>query len=195
MLEPCQLIQRAMTPTPWLSWPLWALHAPWMTELPQESSRANLLTLRCQLQGVLKGSGAQAMLSSILPVAGNDKRRNKKRQQINTWLSAWCHWQNLGRFFDCGSVYRAPGLLNQMGYMCLKAAVQCLRPRVLQPHFTMLRCVEQGPPIPLDLEVLQWARWTGGLWQAYFFLTYNILHTDKPWSHQIMEPGKRQVSS
>lgn len=48
------------------------------------------------LQGVLKGLGAQAMFSSILPVAGNDERSRRKRQQINIWLSAWYHWQNLG---------------------------------------------------------------------------------------------------
>lgn len=96
-------------------WPLWALHAPWMTQLPTDSTMGNMLTLRGQLQGVLKGSGAQAMPSSILPLAGNDERRNRKRQQINTRLSARCTWQNLGRFFDCGSVCRSPGLMDQMG--------------------------------------------------------------------------------
>lgn len=52
----CQLSQRAMASTPQKAMPLWALHAPWMTQLPRESSRVSLLTLRCQLQGVLKGS-------------------------------------------------------------------------------------------------------------------------------------------
>lgn len=105
-------------------WPLWALHAPWMTQLPRDSSRGNVLALRCQMQGVFKGSGAQAMPSSILHLAGNDERRNRKRQQINTWLSAWCSWQKLGSFFDFGSVYRPPGLLDEMGYTCLKSGLK-----------------------------------------------------------------------
>jgi len=37
--------------------------------------------------GILdKGSGAQAVFSSVLPAAGNDEGRNGKSQQINTWL-------------------------------------------------------------------------------------------------------------
>jgi len=39
-----------------------------------------------------------------------DEGRNRRSQQINTWLQVWCHNQNLG-FFDHGSVYMAPGLL------------------------------------------------------------------------------------
>jgi len=35
---------------------------------------------------LVKGSGAQVVFSSILPVAGNDEGRNRKSQQINTWL-------------------------------------------------------------------------------------------------------------
>jgi len=62
------------------------------------------------LEQQAKGSGAQVVFSSILPIAGEDKGRNRKSQQINTWLQAWCHRQNL-RFFDHGSVYMAPGLL------------------------------------------------------------------------------------
>jgi len=58
----------------------------------------------------VKGSGAQAVFSSIPPVAGEDEGRNRRSQQINTWLQAWCHSQNLG-FFDDKSVYMAPGLL------------------------------------------------------------------------------------
>jgi len=58
----------------------------------------------------VKGSGAQAVFSSIPPVAGEDEGRNRTSQQIDTWFQAWCHRQNLG-FFDHGSVYMAPGLL------------------------------------------------------------------------------------
>ena len=57
-----------------------------------------------------KGSGAQLVFSTIPPVARNDEGRNRKSQQINTWLRAWCHLQNFGGF-DHGSVYTTPGLL------------------------------------------------------------------------------------
>lgn len=50
------------------------------------------------------------MFSSILPVAGNNEGGNGKSQQINTWLQAWCHQQNLG-FFDHGLVFMKPALL------------------------------------------------------------------------------------
>jgi len=35
---------------------------------------------------LVSGSGAQVVFSSILPVAGNNEGRNRKSQQINTWL-------------------------------------------------------------------------------------------------------------
>jgi len=58
----------------------------------------------------VKGSGAQVVFSSIPPTAGKDEGRNRKSQQINTWLQAWCQRQNLG-FFHHGSVYMAAGML------------------------------------------------------------------------------------
>ena len=59
---------------------------------------------------LVKGSGAQVVFSSILPVAGNDEGRNRKSQQINTWLRDWCQQKNFG-FFGHGLVYMTPGLL------------------------------------------------------------------------------------
>jgi len=50
----------------------------------------------------------------IPPIAGEDEGRNRRSQQVNTWLQAWCHRQNL-EFFDHGSVYMAPGLLATEG--------------------------------------------------------------------------------
>lgn len=50
------------------------------------------------------------MFSSILLVADNDERRNRKNYQIETWLQDWCHWQNFGGF-DHGLVYMTPGQL------------------------------------------------------------------------------------
>jgi len=52
----------------------------------------------------------QVVFFSIPPAAGDNEGRNRRSQQINTWLQDWCHRQNLG-FFDLGSVYLAPGLL------------------------------------------------------------------------------------
>lgn len=37
------------------------------------------------LGGLVKGSGAQAVLFSTLPDAGNDEVRNRKRQKIINW--------------------------------------------------------------------------------------------------------------
>jgi len=54
------------------------------------------------------------VFSSTPPVAEEDEGRNRKSEQINTWLQAWCHKQNLG-FFDHGSVYMASGLLATHG--------------------------------------------------------------------------------
>jgi len=62
------------------------------------------------LRALVKGSGAQEVFSSIPPVAGNDEGRNRKSQQISTWLQAWCHRRDFG-FFDHGLVYTTPGLL------------------------------------------------------------------------------------
>jgi len=53
------------------------------------------------LEQLIKGSGTQAVPSSILPVTANDEGRNRKSQQINSWLQAWYHWQNFG-FFGTG---------------------------------------------------------------------------------------------
>jgi len=35
---------------------------------------------------LVKGSGTQVVFSSIPPLAGNDEGRNRKSQQVNTWL-------------------------------------------------------------------------------------------------------------
>ena len=61
------------------------------------------------LEQLFKGSGAEAVFS-IAPVAGNDEGGNRKSQQTNTCLQAWCHWWNFG-VFDHGLIYTAPGLL------------------------------------------------------------------------------------
>lgn len=58
---------------------------------------------------LVKGSGAEVIFFSILPVAGNDEGRNRKSQKISTWLQAWCHCQNF-EFFDHGSVCDTTGL-------------------------------------------------------------------------------------
>jgi len=42
------------------------------------------------LARMLKISGAQAVFSSILPVIGRDFGRNRRAQNINTWVQDWC---------------------------------------------------------------------------------------------------------
>ena len=61
-----------------------------------------------------RGSGAQVVFSSVLPVAGSDTGRNSRTQSVNTWLRGWCQGQNLG-VFDNEMVYKALGLLASDG--------------------------------------------------------------------------------
>lgn len=46
----------------------------------------------------VKGSGAQLVLLSILPVVGNDEERNRKVQQTKPGIGVWYHQQNFGIF-------------------------------------------------------------------------------------------------
>ena len=62
----------------------------------------------------LKGSGAQVIFSSLLPVAGSDVGRNRRTQSIKTWLCGWCHHHSFG-VFDNGLAYTAPGFRNSDG--------------------------------------------------------------------------------
>ncbi|PKU44300.1 rna-directed dna polymerase from mobile element jockey-like [Limosa lapponica baueri] len=59
-------------------------------------------------------SGAQVVFSSVIPVGGKHEESNKKRQNINTWLQAWCERHNFG-FFEHRKVYMTPGLLETDG--------------------------------------------------------------------------------
>lgn len=51
---------------------------------------------------LIKGLGAQEVLSCNLPASGNDEGGNRESPEIHTWLQACCHCQN----FNCGLVYR-----------------------------------------------------------------------------------------
>jgi len=77
--------------------------------LQQEDFRAIRRDFRA-LGQLLKVSESQVVFSSALPFAGNDEGRNRKTQEINTCLRAWCHWQNFG-VFDRGLVYMTLSLL------------------------------------------------------------------------------------
>ncbi|KFV15623.1 hypothetical protein N340_04099, partial [Tauraco erythrolophus] len=59
---------------------------------------------------LVRGSGAQVIFFSVLPVASSDTGRSKCIQSINMWPHGWCHCHNFG-FFDNGVVHMAPGLL------------------------------------------------------------------------------------
>ncbi|PKU33500.1 transcription factor dp-1- hypothetical protein [Limosa lapponica baueri] len=63
---------------------------------------------------LVKGSGAQVMFSSVPPAVENEEGVNRKSQQINAWLQAWCYQQDFG-FFDHGLIYKTPGLLVMNG--------------------------------------------------------------------------------
>lgn len=63
---------------------------------------------------LVKDSGAQVVFSHIPLAAGIKVKRNKKINQINTCLQAWCHQQDFEIFHD-ESVYITPGLLETDG--------------------------------------------------------------------------------
>lgn len=84
-------------------------------ELPPEQNGGTHLQTRPYFQGSLlplwgiKGSGAQVVLSSILPVTGRDFGRNRCAQDINTWLQDWCICQGFG-FYNHGRVFKTQGM-------------------------------------------------------------------------------------
>ncbi|XP_068521222.1 uncharacterized protein [Anas acuta] len=57
---------------------------------------------------LLRGSGAQVVCASVLPIGGIEAERCAVH--INLWLRDWCDRQNFG-FFDHGKVYATPGLM------------------------------------------------------------------------------------
>ena len=67
-----------------------------------ETGRTSLWAARKDLKALgrlVRGSGAQVVFSSILPVTGNDEGLNAMGQWINTWIPAWCAWQGFHFFF------------------------------------------------------------------------------------------------
>lgn len=73
-----------------------------------------MLERRCSLLCHCGESGAQVTFSSTLPVEGNNIRRNRWAESINTWLHGWCHCQHFGGF-DNAMAYAAPGMLASGG--------------------------------------------------------------------------------
>jgi len=45
---------------------------------------------------LVRESGAQAIFSSLLAIAGSDTGRNRQTQSINIWVHGWCHCHNFG---------------------------------------------------------------------------------------------------
>lgn len=67
------------------------------------------------LEAMLKGSGAQVVFSSILPVRGRRLgRRRRTEQEVNAWLCGWCHAKGFG-FYDPSSTFEEAGLLGADG--------------------------------------------------------------------------------
>lgn len=69
---------------------------------------------------LVKGSGAQLVFSSALPVAGNNTDIPFHLTQfINTWLKGWCHWQSYG-FLNNGMVHIQQAWWHRMGCTFLR---------------------------------------------------------------------------
>lgn len=76
-------------------------------ELARRSPRAIKRDFRA-LGWLVKGSGAQVVFASALPIGGIDV--DKQTHHINMWLRDWCNWHTFG-FVDHGKVYVTLGLL------------------------------------------------------------------------------------
>lgn len=61
----------------------------------------------------LKGSGAQSVFSTTLPVTGRYMERNRRTQVINAFFQGW-NYQNL-RFYNHGKVFKMRSLLGPDG--------------------------------------------------------------------------------
>uniref|UniRef100_A0A8B9TZX8 SGNH hydrolase-type esterase domain-containing protein n=1 Tax=Anas zonorhyncha TaxID=75864 RepID=A0A8B9TZX8_9AVES len=71
----------------------------------------------------LRGSGAQVVFASVLPIGGMEAERCAVR--INSWLRDWCDRHNFG-FFDHGKVYATPGLMAPDGMGLSRRGVRIL---------------------------------------------------------------------
>ena len=66
------------------------------------------------LERMLTNLGAQVVFYSVLPVTGGDFGRNRRAQDINTWLQDWCLHQNFG-FLNHGRAFETQGMLGPDG--------------------------------------------------------------------------------
>uniref|UniRef100_A0A8B9IV37 Uncharacterized protein n=1 Tax=Amazona collaria TaxID=241587 RepID=A0A8B9IV37_9PSIT len=66
------------------------------------------------LGGVVRGSGAQIVFSSILQDTGQDLEKARRIGQVNKWLEGWCYSQGFG-YLEHGTQYSRPGLLEAGG--------------------------------------------------------------------------------
>ncbi|XP_073193149.1 uncharacterized protein [Lepidochelys kempii] len=62
----------------------------------------------------IKELEAQAVFSSILPVEGKGRDRDRRIVEVNEWLRRWCRREGFG-FFDHGMVFHEGGVLGRDG--------------------------------------------------------------------------------
>ncbi|KAG6933402.1 hypothetical protein G0U57_019236 [Chelydra serpentina] len=62
----------------------------------------------------IKAFEAQVVFSSILPVAGKGRGRDRRIVEVNEWLRRWCRREGFG-FFDHGMVFQEEGVLGRDG--------------------------------------------------------------------------------
>ncbi|PKU41657.1 hypothetical protein llap_8032 [Limosa lapponica baueri] len=59
---------------------------------------------------MVRNSGAQVVLPSILPVKGKGFERTSQICRVNKWLQGWCHRHGFG-YLDHGTHFEKPGVL------------------------------------------------------------------------------------
>ncbi|XP_065410850.1 uncharacterized protein LOC135973127 isoform X2 [Chrysemys picta bellii] len=62
----------------------------------------------------IKEFEAQVVFSSILPVQGKGRGRDRRIVEVNEWLRRWCRREGFG-FFDHGMVFQEEGVLGRDG--------------------------------------------------------------------------------
>jgi len=74
---------------------------------------------------LLKGSGVQAVFSSVLSVGDLDPYKRRRVDMLNEWLCEWCHTQGFG-YYGLGHSLEKGGMLTADGNRLTRRATNIL---------------------------------------------------------------------
>ena len=81
------------------------------------------------LGNLLKGSGVQAVFSSVLSVGNWDLDKRRRGDTLNEWLCEWCHAQGFG-YYGFGCSFEKGGMLTADGSRLTRRATNILGSRL-----------------------------------------------------------------